>query len=190
MNYACIDVDGVLYDFNNNLSKYLEETRSIHFDPSKCSNYDYKHSDLGFDRKIIYECFKEPKLYEGLEFFDGAVKALEKLQKYIKTKSYTGSVDIDEISNRRRNLCKDLKLFGEPYVGIRKPTDLKAVALFDDCLGVHKQWIEDGSKAKLFLIDAPYNQETNENKGSLDWSRIIRCKNFEDAVEKFIKEVK
>lgn len=190
MSYVCVDVDGVLVNFNDALSKHLKHSRGIDFDPAGCIDYNYTYEGLGFDRKVIYECFKEPKLYDYLEHIDGVVPALKKLQGFIKTKAYTGSVDIDEISERRKNLCDSLGLFGEPYTKGRKPTDLGAVALFDDCLGVHKQWIEDGSKALLFLIDAPYNQKTDANEKSLDWTRIIRCKNFEDAVEKFISVYK
>lgn len=185
MRYVCVDVDGVLLDFNDNLARYLKDTRNIDFDPAKCIDYDYKY-DLGFDRQIIYDCFKEPEFYKGLRTKEGVVPALKKLQLFFRTKAYTGSVNNDIIINRRRQVCKTFGLYGEPFIGERKLTDFGAIALFDDCLGVHKQWIEEGSKAKLFLIDAPYNQKTEENKSSLDWSRIIRCKNFEDAVNKFL----
>ena len=187
MNYVCIDVDGTLMDFSANLSTYLKKTQNISFNAAECTDYNYRHESLGFDRNIIYECFKEPELYESLKFFTGAVPALKKLQAHIQTRAYTGAVDVPEIVKRRSEVCREIGLIGGPIVGGRKPTDMQAVALFDDCLGVHKQWIADGSKAKLFLIDAPYNRVTPENKDSVDWSRITRCSSFEDAVERFLK---
>jgi 5'(3')-deoxyribonucleotidase len=184
-DYVCVDIDGVITNFNGNMQNYLKRTKNLDFDPEKCINYNYKY-DLGFDRHIIYDAIKSPEFYETLGYFDESIKALAKLQKFVQTKAYTGAVNNDEIVHRRKQLLHELHLFGNPITSGSKPTDLGAVALFDDCLGVHKQWITDNSKALLFLIDAPYNREANVNDGSLDWSRIIRCKNFAEAVDKFL----
>ena len=185
VEYVCVDVDGVLLNLCGALKPYLKRTRGIDFDPSKVKKYNYHN--CGVDHKIIYSCFNEPEFFDELKPFDGAFEALKKLQQIIKTKAYTASQDIEEIYTKRDKLCETLGLEGKSYPSGMKPTDLQAVALFDDCLAVHKQWLSEGSQAYHFLIDAPYNQQTNENFSSLDWSRIIRCKNFEDAVSKFEK---
>ena len=178
--YACVDVDGVLLNLCGALKPYLKRTRGIDFNPNVVRKYNFE--GCGVDTKIIYSCFNEPEFFDELEFFDGAVDALKKLQQIIKTKAYTASQNIEEIYTKRDKLCETLGLEGKSYPSGRKPIDLQAIALFDDCLAVHKQWLEAGSQAYHFLIDAPYNQQTNEN---LDWSKIIRCKNFEDAVSRF-----
>lgn len=183
--YVCVDVDGVLLNLLGALKKYLKEVKNIELDINKVTNYNFK--GCGIDRNIIYECFKEPEFFDSLEFFEGAVESLKKLQQIIKTKAYTASQNIEKIYTKRDKLCETLGLEGKSYSSGMKPTDLQAIALFDDCLAVHEQWLREGSQAYLFLIDATYNRQTNENKFSLDWSRIIRCKNFADAVDKFME---
>lgn len=185
---VCVDIDGVVLNLMQGIHLYLEPL-GYNFDIDHIEAYNFKYDSLGFDRKIIFDAINNVKSFELAPFYDGAVEAVQKLQYFVKTKSYTKISEIPEIYNRRKNLLDFLKLEGKPITSVQKPVDFSADALFDDCLDVHKQWIEQGSKAKLFLIDRPYNQKTNENNGSLDWSRIVRCKNFEEAVDFYISSL-
>ena len=185
---VCIDIGGVVLNLMQGIHLYLESL-GYNFDIDHIEAYNFKYDSLGFDRKVIFNALNDVKSFELAPFYDGAVEALQKLQYFVNTKSYTKISEIPEIYDRRKNLLDFLKLEGEPITSVQKPVDFSADALFDDCLDVHKQWIEQGSKAKLFLIDRPYNQKTNENMGSLDWSRIVRCKNFEEAVDFYISSL-
>lgn len=185
---VCVDIDGVVLNLMQGIHLYLEPL-GYNFDIDHIEAYNFKYDSLGFDRKVIFDAINNVKSFELAPFYNGAVEAVQKLQYFVKTKSYTKISEIPEIYNRRKNLLNFLKLEGKPITSAQKPVDFSADALFDDCLDVHKQWIEQGSKAKLFLIDRPYNQKTNENKGSLDWSRIVRCKNFEEAVDFYISSL-
>lgn len=183
--HVCVDIDGVVLNLMQGLKLYLEPL-GYNFDVEGIKAYNFKYDTLGFDRQVIFDAFKDIKCFELAPFYDGAVEAVKKLQRFVETQSYTKISNIPEIYTRRKNLLDFLQLKGEPITTVKKETDLSADALFDDCLEVHAQWIADGSKAKLFLIDRPYNQKTNENEGSLDWSRIVRCKNLEEAVDFYI----
>ena len=185
---VCVDIDGVVLNLMQGIHLYLEPL-GYNFDIDHIEAYNFKYDSLGFDRKVIFDAINNVKSFELAPFYDGAVEALQKLQYFVKTKSYTKISEIPEIYDRRKNLLDFLKLEGEPITSLQKPVDFSVDALFDDCLDVHKQWIEQGSKAKLFLIDRPYNQKINANKGSLDWSRIVRCKNFEEAVDFYISSL-
>lgn len=185
---VCVDIDGVVLNLMQGIRLYLEPL-GYNFDIDHIEAYNFKYDSLGFDRKVIFDAINNVKSFELAPFYNGAVEAVQKLQYFVKTKSYTKISEIPEIYNRRKNLLNFLKLEGKPITSVQKPVDFSADALFDDCLDVHKQWIEQGSKAKLFLIDRPYNQKTNENMGSLDWSRIVRCKNFEEAVDFYISSL-
>lgn len=185
---VCVDIDGVVLNLMQGIHLYLEPL-GYNFDIDHIEAYNFKYDSLGFDRKVIFDAINNVKSFELAPFYDGAVEALQKLQYFVKTKSYTKISEIPEIYDRRKNLLNFLKLEGEPITSLQKPVDFSVDALFDDCLDVHKQWIEQGSKAKLFLIDRPYNQKINANKGSLDWSRIVRCKNFEEAVDFYISSL-
>lgn len=179
LDYVCVDVDGVLLDLQKGLSVWLNREYGITFNPEKLRYYNYSENALDFDVKLVYEVLNTPDFYTDLEFFPNALVALRGLQSIVPTKAYTGSVAVEEIGGIRRNLCETIGLVGEPFVGRNKVTDLGAVALFDDCFGVHKQWVADGSEATLFLIDAPYNRRCGLG------DRLIRCSDFADAVNRF-----
>lgn len=179
---VCVDIDGVILDLMQGLKLDLKPL-GYDLDIDGIKAYNFKYDTLGFDRQIVFHAFENIKCFELAPFYSGAVTALEKLQCYAKTKAYTKSSDKPDIYMERKKLIHKLKLSGEPITDVKKPTDLSADALFDDCLEVHKQWIEDGSTAKLYLIDRPYNQRTPENENIINWTRITRCKSFEEAVE-------
>ena len=182
---VCLDIDGVVLNLMQGIKSYLEPL-GYDFDIDHIKTYNFDYEGLGFDRKIIFDALKDEKCFELAPFYDGAVDAIKKLQRFSKVKSYTKISNIVPIYERRKNLIDSLQLIGEPITASKKPVDFSADALIDDCLDVHAQWISEGSKARLFLIDRPYNQKTKANEGSLDWSRIVRCKNLEEAVDFYV----
>ena len=177
--HVCVDIDGTLVDMLSSLKVYFDRM-GYAFDTGAVTAYNFK-CDCGVPRTSIMDAFRDVTLYEGLELFEGVEKALKKLKGYTEVQSYTGSYPVEEIVAERFRLCQSLGLNGSIHVGIKKPTDMKAVALFDDCLEVMEQWLEDGSTAKLYLIDAPYNRREHSD-------RIIRCSSFVEAVERFISD--
>lgn len=177
--YVCVDIDGTLVDMQSRLKAYLAE-RGHDFITEAVTMYNFK-CDCGVARDSIMEAFSDIELYKGLELFDGVEPALKKLRGIIEARAYTGSFPVEGIVTERFRLCQSLGLNGAIYAGIKKPTDMKAVALFDDCLEVMEQWIEDGSEAMLYLIDAPYNRRKHSD-------RIVRCRDFATAVERFISD--
>lgn len=179
--YVCVDVDGTLVYFNKALKQALKK-HNIELDLDSCTKYNYSHLGVETQKKIWDTIRNDVSLYKNLEFFDGVKDSLKRLQYWIRTVGYTGSTFKPEILELRKTLLMELNLSGTPYT-TKKPTDLGAFALIDDCLAVHKQWIADGSIAYLFLIDAPYNRDTDEETEK----RIIRCKDFNDAVDKLLK---
>jgi hypothetical protein len=183
-SFVCVDIDGVIVNLMQGLHLLLKE-QGLDFDPAMVSKFNFDYPELGFPREIIYNSFENKRLYELAPLHSGVEDAISKLRDFINIRAYTGSLGDEEICQKRQHLCNSFGMFGSVYYRKNKPTIFNADALFDDCLGVHKQWIEDGSNALLFLIDQPYNQEYN-NEG-IDWSRIIRCKDFADAVDKYIE---
>lgn len=177
--HVCVDIDGTLVDMQSGLKFYLAE-RGLDLITEAVTAYNFK-CDCGVSKSDIMKAFTDVELYKGLKLFEGVEKALKKLKGYIEVQSYTGSYPVEEIAVERFRLCQSLGLNGAMYIGIKKPTDMQAVALFDDCLEVMEQWLEDGSTAKLYLIDAPYNRREHSD-------RIIRCSSFVEAVERFISD--
>lgn len=177
--YVCVDVDGVLLDLQSHLSLWLKNEYGVNFNPDELKYYSYRRNDLGFDSKLIYDTLKNEEFYRHIDFFPDALDALKELQSFIHTKAYTGSVAVPSVLDIRRSLCEKLGLYGEPFYGLKKTTDFGAVALFDDCLEVHEQWLMDDAKTTFFLIDAPYNRECEFEDS------IIRCSSFAEAVTKF-----
>lgn len=181
---VCVDFDGVLLDFCKALSDALLE-HGYNLDPQGVIDYNFKY-DIGFPRKIVFETMKQARMYLLEEPYEGAIEALDLLKKYTIVKPYTGCVDKPEAITIRQELINSFGLKGKPYVDCDKPVYFQADALFEDNLLVIKDWQMANSKAKIFLINQPYNQQTSDNSKSLDWSCIVRCKNFADAVNKYL----
>lgn len=187
MKKVCLDIDGVVLNLLEGLKIYLSK-KGITFYPENVITYNFG-GDIGCDKKVIYKAFSDVNFYSNLEFFDGAVEAIKKLRSKVIIQTYTTVSDIPEIYALRENLCKSLGLVGLPFTK-NKPVINDIDAVFDDCLSVHKDWIENNSSAKLYLIDASYNQKVKENESSFHyWADITRCKNLNEAVDLYLKEL-
>lgn len=184
MKFVCVDCDGVLIDFCGGIKQYLND-KNIEFKPECVTSYSFK-GNIGCDRSEIFKAMNDEELYTYLQPYDNIETSLLLLAcNDIETKAYTGSVDLPKAIEIRRKFINKYNLnSGDIYIG-NKPVVLEADALFDDCLAVHKEWIEAGYDGKLFLIDHTYNNEEN-NPDFPYFDKVIRCKDFEDAVEKYL----
>ena len=145
--------------------------------------------EIGCDKQVIYDAFKDAELYRKLPFYDGAKKALSLLVERVDTVyGYTASVDSETIFNERKELVEKLGLI--PKVFVDKKPVMDADALFDDCIGVHRCWVAANSKAKLYLINQNHNQVTDENRNDPIWDSVIRCDSLLEAVEMFLEDKK
>lgn len=187
MRKVCLDIDGVVLNLLEGLKIYLSK-QNITFYPENVITYNFG-GNIGCSKGVIYNAFQDIDFYRNIPFINGSVEAIDRLKQKVIVQAYTTVVDIPEIYQLRSSLCKELGLEGVPYLG-NKPVVSDADAVFDDCLGVHKDWIKDNSSAKQYLIDAPYNQKIKENELSFPhWNNVIRCKNLSEAVDLYLKEL-
>ena len=178
---VCVDFDGTMLQFCKALEEEMLEKYGIKIDIVNQSSYTWKELDEHTRGRLFNEIGNNVNLYRRIEFFNGAKESLERLKRVADVRAYTGSAKKAEIYNIRQELIHSLGLNENPIVG-RKPTKMKAFALIDDCMGVHRQWIADGSKAHLMLIDSEHNRRLSIEEES----RINRCRDFNDAVDKVI----
>jgi 5'(3')-deoxyribonucleotidase len=183
MKKVCVDVDSVILNFYEALRRRLAD-KGITFYPERSIDYSF-NGDIGCPKDAIFATFNEPQLYEYLQFLDGAEEAIALLHKHCNVHSYTASVPHEEIYNKRVHFVESLGMVPNVYVG-KKPVIYDADALFDDCLDVHRAWIEGNSTAKLYLINAYSNQVRPENADDPIWDKVIRCDSLLDAVKKYI----
>jgi hypothetical protein len=196
-----MDIDGTVLNFNEAMSQYVGK-QGIKFDPKDCITYGY-----------IYENFREYMMkldfYNELKPFDGVLDSIEKLESKVSVHAFTGSVYDPEIISKRKKLCNDLGFVGGDVYVNGKPYIEDADALFDDNLAEHENWLRHNTKAKLFLIDAPYNREKHKcvinskdievvenglivnpsclNEEMLKRGCIIRCKDLNEAIDLYLK---
>ena len=200
-----VDFDGTLLNFNGALEDVFAEQGKV-FNPKEVKVYDYTKGNFGVTKEEVYREINNPRMYYIMRPFDGAIEALKRLQSYAEVYAYTGSVSNVEITTIRNNLINSYGLYGTAYQATSEahindilPTELhggtKPVfqygvdAVFDDCLGVFYKWLSCGIRTRYYLIDAPYNKITENISTMCDWSQVIRCKNFSDAVDKHIKSI-
>lgn len=187
MKKVCLDIDGVVLNMSEGLKIYLRK-QNIDFHPENVITYNFG-GDIGCSKSAVYNVFRNIDFYRNIPFIDGSVEAINRLKQKVIVQAYTTVVDVPEIYQLRSSLCKELGLVGMPYIG-NKPVISDIDAIFDDCLGVHKDWIRNNSSAKQYLIDAPYNQKIKENELSFThWNNVIRCKNLAEAVDLYLKEL-
>jgi 5'(3')-deoxyribonucleotidase len=178
-----MDMDGTVLDFNGRVKSYLAD-RGIPFNPDECFTYDYSCYGKEIADKIKHEVMRDIEFYEKLGYFEGAYEAIQRLSNHVTIQAYTGSVNVPEIFEKRQSLCKSLGFVADGvYIDGKKPVFLEADALFDDNIDVFKQWIGKNKQAKLYLIDAPYNQQDDNDDV---WNHVIRCKNLSEAVDLYI----
>ena len=184
MKFVCIDCDGVLIDFCGGIKQYLND-KNIEFNPENLISYSFK-GDIGCDRSEVFKAIKDENLYPYLKAYSDVSTGLLMLTcNDIETRAYTGSIDNQKALALRNDFIRKFNLdSGSIYIG-KKPVILEADALFDDNLDVHKDWIEAGYTGKLYLIDHNYNSEKN-NPDYPYFDRLIRCENFNNAVERYL----
>lgn len=180
---VCVDFDGTVLDFHQGLKRRLAQL-GHDYHPEKCIDYNF-NGDIGCDRALIYKLFTDVELYRQLPFFVDSEAAISMLLERCNTVyGYTASVAEPTIFKERTELVEKLGMTPKVFVG-KKPV-MDADALFDDCLGVHRCWVNAGSKAKLYLIAAPHNQVTEENKDDPIWEHVIRCDSLFEAVQMYL----
>lgn len=188
MRKVLCDIDGTLCDILSPIKAYLS-TYNKEFSIEDCKHYNF--SDYSDDiRSLIFRGFADNELMKMVQPYSYTFDALDRLKSVADVWSYTvfndKSYNTPEVLRGRVSLIKNLGLKGSPFK-CEKPIIHNVDALFDDCLDVMIKWQD--TDTKLFLIDQPYNQKTEENECSLDWNRVVRCKNFADGVEKYLQMI-
>ena len=183
---VCLDIDGVVLDFNKGLQDYLKQ-KGYDFKPEECTDYNYRNVKLDFDASIIYDAMKDINLYNCMTIKPRALEAIDLLKRHCKVYGYTASVDVPEIIDKRSRLLSDLGIDGRVIVG-DKPVIPNVDALFDDCLDVHRVWFKAKTKTKQYLINAPYNQ-LDESKDFDLATVIMRSTDLYSAVNDFLQGV-
>lgn len=182
-----LDIDGVVLNLVEGV-RILLERDGITFYPENVVTYNF-NGDIGCEKTKVYAKFNDPELYKVMPFMDSSKEAVDLLKRHCDVYVYTAATNNPEVIKMRKQFINKLGLKGQVYID-RKPVLDGFDALFDDCLGVHKTWIEDGANIKHFLINATYNQKIEAN-ASYDqiWDQLIRCDNLMDAVQKYIKQI-
>ena len=187
---ALVDVDGVILNFQEGIRSVLSE-KGIIFNIDAVRTYDYE-GDVGCDRKLIFNEFRNPKVYETAPYLPKAILGLMRLNSVATTHAYTGSVPDIQIVGMREALCNKLPfdaytIFTGEHKGIKLSEDdtindtLKPDVVFDDCPAVINMWCETDIPY-VYVIDAPYNKECE--------GRCIRANNFYEAVLDYINRIK
>lgn len=190
---VCVDVDGVILDWDGSVQKYLAE-KGIEFHPEKMTSYQY-HGDIGCDRKEIYKSFDDCRLYKILydNPYPGAIDAVRGLGRHVNMQMYTGSKNHPEFRALRQIFCEELGMTGtvcpiENGKTFKAPVE-GAYAVFEDCPSVIKLWIDGGYQAHIYMISHPYNQKENlEDPSILEYENLTVCRNFEEAVYFFLRD--
>lgn len=174
---VCVDLHGVILDMLGALKDYLKEHEGIDFDPNSVTDYDF-NCDVGFDNALIFKAFKDPLLHRAIAPYEGALEGLELLKTRCKPMAYTGVVDNAAIVGYYNSFIRQVGLSGTS-MSYKKPVIYDANVLFDDCIGVHRQWYDAGFRGLQYLIDRPYNQW---KPADLLASKVIRVKSFRHGV--------
>ena len=190
---VCMDVDGVILDWNGALEKYLA-TKGINFDKSKMTIYSYT-GNIGCTKKEIYKAIEDIEFLDILykNPYEGALEALNKLCKShsVYINAYTASSDKEDFYMRRVNFCEELGMDGMVYpshnhTGV-KPVLPNIHALFEDNLTVIRKWLEEEPNTIIYMIDQPYNRPS-EFVRVPDSPQLKRCTSLVEAVDMFLKD--
>lgn len=174
----CLDLHGVVLDMLSTLKPYLKQNFGVDFFPEKVTDFDF-NCEMGCDRSIVYEAFHDSNLHKDLQLYDKAQDAVNLLRQRCLVKAYTGVIDdpvIVAVTNARIRAL-GIGGFALPY---KKPVIYDAHVLFDDCVGVHRQWASGGFRGLQYLIDHPYNQQ--KTMADPIWDRVVRVSSLYDGV--------
>ena len=180
------DFDGVILDLCGAVKKLLAK-RGIEFKPENVIKYNFS-GDIGCSRADVFSTFKGFDLYKIQRPYEGAIEALCRLRNYVLVDGWTSVASNEKKQIEYRSFLVEhycdggCAYVGEKPIIVDKPID----AVFEDCLENLERW-SNVEGVKLFLIDQPYNQEVHNPEYSSLFPKLIRCENFADAVDKYIK---
>lgn len=184
-----IDFDNTVVDTSLRLKKYLN-SKGYKFYPENIKTYDYQ-GHIGVARSRVYNCFMQPSFYAGdWEYFNGAIEGINLLCNVDNAKIWTAVADnLGVIENRQKqlnNLKQHCNKLDEPDVAVGKPKEYleDCDAVFDDCLDNLQLFVDNGSSARLYLINQPYNKPEN-NKG-YSYDKFIRVDNLLEGAKDYI----
>lgn len=187
MGKVLVDLDGVLVDFLSSVKSYLNKSdKDLIIE--NITRYNFK-GDIGCERADVFEAMGRFEVFRNAGYYAGALASLERLQDVSDTYGYTLIPSNLFIMGHRTKQLFDLGLSGEPLLankdGRKGVVSGDWDAVFDDSIEVLQDWL-DVPNVKLFLIDHTYNREVNYPECSSVFKRVIRCKDFNEAVDKYI----
>lgn len=183
MPKVSVDLHGVVLDMCSALRDYFAE-HGLSFDPEKVTDYDFD-CDTGVPQAEVFTALGDPRLYDFVKPYPGALDALKLLQSRCACHVYSSTVDNETIMAKTNSFIYDVGLFGACISG-RKPVIYDSAVLFDDNVAVHRQWYEAGYRGVQYIIDRPYNQPKREEPM---WSKVVRVPSFGAGVLDFFKRV-
>ena len=185
MKKACVDMDGVTLDFLGALSKVLLKD-GIDFDQSSVVTYNF--STLPKDlRKRIYDEINHFRLYHEESFFPDVIDAISLLKEHCHVEAFTKVPPNPMILTCRNNQIESLGISGKACVSKKVlPTDADVV--FEVCAEKLLS-LEGYDNTIMYLIDYPYNQQSNIDSSNPLWKRIIRVSSFYEAVKDYISSL-
>ena len=187
MCFVCCDVDGVLLNLYLAMQKVMLSD-GIFFKPEGIKTFKLD-GKFGCSKREFYHYLHDMRVYDNLIFYDGAKKALQKLVNSSYTvEMYTATVKDENIARRRYEFCVNNGMVGDVYIRC-KPVVMGAEAVFEDNLAVLNDWYKGGYEGQMYLIDRMHNQrENNPEYDNGFWDAIVRCRDFKDAVDRFLGE--
>lgn len=152
-----VDVDGVIVNILDGI-----RMRAYHdgltFIPSNVSSYSFD-GDCGIPKKIIFRYLSENKTFEMAPMYSKVCDALTLLGRVYTPVAYTSVPD--HCKQSRDDLLTRLGFKEKLIYNGSKPYISDACALIEDNPSALEQFIEEGFKGYLFLIDHTYNRNFN-----------------------------
>lgn len=179
---VCVDLHGVTLDMLGALQVYLKDKYGVDFYPERVTDYDFD-CDIGCDRSLVFAAFKDHELHKLIKPYDRALEAIALLKTRCYPQAYTSVQNEAAIIVGTNSFCRNAGLAGQAIVG-KKPVIYDAVALFEDNVGVHRQWHEAGFRGLRYMVDRPYNAPKRDEPM---WSRVIHVKSLYDGVVDLFK---
>lgn len=188
---VCIDLDGVVFNFNEAV-RIVAQLIGLDFDPDKVTDYAY-NCDCGLCFADIEGLLHDVNFYRIIPYRDGVIRALSRLRgcSDLILEGYSSvcvESKVDPVYRYRKRVFEDLGLSGDPILGEAKPVHYDAVAVIDDNLEIIRKWVDSGTPALLYLVDAPYNQISF--KDLYDYRGVIRVPNLGVAVDDILTKAK
>lgn len=179
-----VDLDGTILDLCSAIKVQLAK-KGITFIPENVVSYSFA-GNIGCKRKEVFKTFSDVNTYRLQKPYKGAVEALKKLSSVVEVEPYTKIKAQANLFSYRKHQIEEVGMHGNPIIAEKKTViEGDYVAVFDDCIGVLEEWV-DREDVFLFLIDQPYNRNIMYTR-LFARRNFFRCKDFNEAVELFIK---